>query len=104
MVEMDLVLRGTLGLSTDGSIQTITVTDGGSGYLTAPNVSIGLTSGTYPLFSSTQHKFSSGQNKFSSMFPTPSLDMQLVLPLLMHLVLLPQFTLLMVVKDITPHQ
>jgi len=35
----------TTGISTNGSIQTITITDGGSGYIKAPNVSIGLTGG-----------------------------------------------------------
>jgi hypothetical protein len=62
----------TAGISTAGSVQTITVTNGGSGYYKAPNVSIGLTSGTYPLFSSSQYRLSSNQNNFSSQFPTPS--------------------------------
>ena len=36
------------GISTNDSIQKITVTDGGSGYIKPPNVSIGLTGGNVP--------------------------------------------------------
>jgi len=62
----------TTGISTNGSIRLITITNGGSGYVKAPNVSIGLSSGSYPLFSSSNYKFSSSQTNFSSQFPRPS--------------------------------
>ena len=62
----------TTGISTDGSIRTVTVTDGGSGYIKAPKVSIGLTAGTYPLFSDTNYYWDSSVTTFDSFYPSPS--------------------------------
>ena len=61
----------TTGISTNGSIQSFTVTDGGAGYYNAPTVSIGKTAGTYPLFGSTIYSFDSSSSTFDSQFPDP---------------------------------
>ena len=62
----------TTGISTNGSVRLITITDGGSGYVNAPKVTIGLSPSSYPLFSSSNIKFSSNQTDFSSQFEQPS--------------------------------
>ena len=62
----------TAGISTDGSVRKITVTDGGSGYVKPPNVSIGLTAGAYPLFSDTNRYWDSSVTTFDSFYPSPS--------------------------------
>jgi len=61
----------TTGISTNGSIQSFTVTDGGAGYYNAPTVSIGKTAGTYPLYSSSIYSFDSSSSTFDSQFPDP---------------------------------
>ena len=65
-MEVDQALA-TTGICTTGSVQTITITGGGSGYTSAPIVTItgsGATTATYNQFDSTFKTFDSTQHEF----------------------------------------